>query len=113
MDKDLIENRSAPRSLVDQYYSIEFSLECLEYTYQFKIWNISSKGLCVVVKEDSEILKHLKVGDVLKIKYYQTNASQPAEFLTTEIRHITPDEEGRFKGHYLVGFLILDGHHPS
>lgn len=111
MDKGLIENRSETRSLVDQYHSVEFSLEGLEYTYQFKIWDISSKGLCVVVKKDSEILKHLKVGDVLQMKYYRTISSQPAEFLRTEIRHITLDEEGRFKGHYLVGFLILDGRH--
>ena len=102
-----MERRSEPRSIIDQYYSVEFSLSGCSFVYQFKIWNISSKGICVLVKEDSDLLNHLKVGDILNLKYYTTDSSRPIEFLKTEIKHITKDEQGRFKGVYLVGLSIL------
>ena len=103
-----MERRSEPRSIIDQYYSVEFSLSGCSFVYQFKIWNISSKGICVLVKEDSDLLNHVKVGDILNLKYYPADSSQPGELLETEIKHITKDEQGRFKGVYLVGLSILE-----
>ncbi len=108
MTNDLIERRSEPRRIIDQYYSVEFSLPDCAFVYQFKIWDMSSKGICVLVKEDSDLLNHMKVGDVLNLKYYTTEASKSAEFFKTEIKHITRDERGRFKGVYLVGLSILE-----
>jgi hypothetical protein len=102
------DKRSKPRTILDRYYSVEFSLSEVEFLYQFKIWNISQQGICVVVKEGSEILNHLKVGDILEMKYYPTDKQGSTEALRTEIRHITKDEQGRFKGHYLVGLSILE-----
>jgi hypothetical protein len=103
-----MERRSEPRSMIDRYYSVEFSLSGCSFVYQFKIWNISSKGICVLVKEGSDLLDHVKVGDILNLKYYTTDSSKPIEFLKTEIKHITKDEQGRFKGVYLVGLAILE-----
>jgi len=53
MNVDFTEKRSEPRRIIDQYHSVEFSLRDCAFTYQFKIWDISSKGICVLVKEDS------------------------------------------------------------
>ena len=108
MKKDFIEKRSESRSIIDKYYSVEFSISNTAYTYQFKIWDISKKGVCVLVTEDSDLLNHLKVGDILNLKYYSTDSSLPVEYLKTKIRHITKDEEGRFKGLCLVGLSILE-----
>ncbi|UCH00664.1 MAG: PilZ domain-containing protein [Deltaproteobacteria bacterium] len=108
MKEDFIEKRSEPRSIIDKYYSVEFSISNSAFVYQFKIWDISAKGVCVLVKEDSELLNHLKVGDVLNLKYYPADSSHPIEHLKTQIRHINKDEEGRFKGLYLVGLSILE-----
>jgi hypothetical protein len=108
MARDFLERRSEPRSIVDKYYSVEFSLSNMAFSYQFKIWDLSSKGLSVVVKEGSELLKHLKVGEVLRLKYYTTDASTHTEYLRTEIRHITKDQGERFRGHYLVGLSIFE-----
>lgn len=69
--------------------------------------------MCIAVKADSGLLKHLSVGDVLNIKYYPTDSSRPAEYLKTQIRHITKDEQGRFKEHFLVGLLILERQSPD
>lgn len=66
------------------------------------------KGICVAVKEDSALLKHLKVGNMSNMKYYPTDSSCSAEYLKTEIKHITKDKQGRFRGHVLVGLLILE-----
>ena len=113
MTKDFTERRSEPRTYINEYYSVEFSIGDTPFTFQFKIWNLSSKGMCVLVRKDSGLLEHLKVGDLLKMKYYKTDSSQPAkeyilkqttEHLKTEIRHITEHDEK----HCFVGLRILE-----
>jgi hypothetical protein len=101
------ERRAEPRFEIDKYYSVELSVPGTEFVYQFKIWNLSDHGLCVVVKEDSDLLKHLTVGSVLEMEYYPADVKSPRICLETEIKHITKQEEGRFSGHSLVGLLVL------
>jgi len=101
-----IKRRSERRSITDQYYSVEFSVKKSIFLYQFKIRNISPEGICVLVREDSDLLNYIKAGDILDLKYYKTDSSQSAE-LKTEIRHITENDKRRFKGLYLVGLSIL------
>ena len=60
------------------------------------------------MKEGSDLLNHVKVGDVLNLRYCPVDLSRPSELLKTEIKHITRDEQGRFKGVYLVGLSILE-----
>lgn len=110
---DRVERRSESRTELDQYYSVEFSAPGATYAYQFRIWDLSSEGICVVVKNDSDLLKHLEVGDVLNMKYYTTDSSGQTVYLKTQIKHITKDEQGRFKGHTLVGLLILERQTPD
>jgi hypothetical protein len=102
------ERRAEPRIEIDKYYSVELSVPGTEFVYQFKIWNLSEHGLCVVVKDDSDLLKHLAVGNILEIQYCPDDLASPKVSLKTEIRHITKQEEGRFSGHTLVGLLILE-----
>ena len=107
MTDNYIEKRAEPRSIIDQYYSVEFSVKREAFVYQFKIWDLSSKGMCVLVQEDSGVLKYLKTGHILNMKYYAKDSSKVTE-LKTEIKHITKDDTGKFKGHYLVGLSILE-----
>ena len=102
------ERRTELRRIIDEYYSVEFSISGVEMTYQFKIWNISTKGLCLLVRPDSDILGHLRVGNRIPMKFYRENASKPADFINTKIHHITQDETGKFRGHYLVGLGIAE-----
>jgi hypothetical protein len=101
------ERRSENRERVNEYFSVEFLVEGTETIYQFRIWDLSPHGMCVLVKSDSVLLSHVKVGQTLNMKYYRDDASKPVEYLTTEIRHITRDESGRFKDHYLIGLSII------
>ena len=76
--------------------------------YQFKIRDVSPTGIGILVNESSEVLDHLEVGNVLEMKYNPRNSSDLPESLETEISHITKIEQGEFKGHYIVGMLILE-----
>jgi hypothetical protein len=108
MISDRNENRDDSRTEVDQYYSVEFLIPDGNLIYQFRIWNLSSRGICVVVKEDSDLLKYLEVGNILDMKYHPADSSCPTEYLKTQIKHITKDKQGRFRNHVLVGLLILE-----
>ena len=102
------DKRFEARSRAGKYSSVEFSPNKETVTYQFKIRDIASSGIGILVNEGSALLKNLKVGDVLNMKYYPLNLAEQPEYIETEIKHITKDEKGRFKGHYLVGLLVLE-----
>jgi hypothetical protein len=101
------ERRSEIRSKDERYYSVQFTTRDLASFYQFKLWNISSKGLCILVKEDSKVLKHLKVNDTIEMAYYLTDSQGVHEMLKTQIKHITKNDSGRFQGHFMVGLSII------
>ena len=107
-NNDTLDRRFDPRHPPAKYYSVQFSLKELAYIYQFKIWNESSHGLCILISEDSDVLTHIHVGDVIEMKYYVSEAVGTTQEFKTEIRHITKQESGRFRRHYLVGLLILE-----
>ena len=100
--------RSAHTKRIYQFHSVEFSVRGIDIPYQFRIWDMSSACMYVLVNEYSDILPRLKVGDTLKMKYYSTDSVYRPECLKTAIRHITKNDQGRFKGHYLVGLEILE-----
>jgi hypothetical protein len=102
------ERRYQPIKQVDQYYSVEFSLSGCAFVYQFKIRKVSLKEICVLVREDSDLLNYLKVGDILNLKYYTTNSFRPVEYLKTEIRYISKNDKERLRGLCMVGLLILE-----
>ena len=109
MPDGLTLKRRDPRKIIDEFHSVEFSARNIDVSHQFKIWDLSLRGICVLVKEGASILKHIKVGDILDMKYYKPDSSEPSDYTKTEIRHITREEEGRFRGHYLVGLAVLEG----
>ncbi len=102
------ERRSEKRRTAERYYSVQFAAPVLDSVYQFKLWNISTKGMCILVKEDSVVLKQLEVDQVIRMTYYLANSQGANEVLKTQIKHITRHENGRFKGHYLIGLVILE-----
>lgn len=102
------DRRISPRTAPDKYYSVQFSVKDLGCIYQFKIRDVSQQGLCIQVDEKSEVMNHLKVGDILDMKYYISESMGTTETFKTEIRHISKDADTRFTGHYQVGLLILE-----
>lgn len=103
------EHRSEPRKMLKKYHSVQFMLGKVGPAYMFKLRDLSSQGLCILVRQDSAVLKVLKVGDVMEMEFFLPDARIPAEQLHTKIRHITPPEEDNlFKGHSRVGLSIMD-----
>jgi hypothetical protein len=88
------------------FHSVELSLRTLPSAYQFKILRTGSDPMCFLVKDNSDILNQIKVGDTLDMKYYSGDSAIPSKSLETEISDITRKEQGRFKGHCLVGIEI-------
>jgi hypothetical protein len=107
MASNLVLIKSQPKKEVDRSYRAEISVDGLDFAYQFRIWNKSSNYMCFLVKENSGLVSQLKVGDLLSLKCYYTDTYYPSEYLETAIQHITRKDEGRFKGHYVIGLEIL------
>lgn len=107
MSKSQKEMRSEERKPNPKYSSVEFFLKELSMGYHCKVRDISSKGMCIVVKEDSPVLDHLKVGDQLEMKYHFDRREAGVDLKDTQIKHITKHQDGKFKGHALIGLSIM------
>ena len=102
------DRRPESRTLLDLYYSVEFRLEETGNVYQFKLRDISSKGLGILVNKDSAVLKYLKVGDTLDMHYIPPESAGTSESLKTKIAHITEKDDEPFKGHFVIGLSITE-----
>ena len=103
-----IDRRPESRTMLDRYYSVEFQLQGTGNVYQFKLRDMSAKGLGILVNKDSAVLKHIKVGDTVDMKYIPPESAGSSESLKTQIAHITQKDEEPFKGHFLIGLLITE-----
>ncbi len=92
--------------MLDQFYSVEFSVQNVKFLYQFKIWKLPSNSAFVLVKDNSEILNWIKTGDTLFMKYYSSDPKGSTQEISTRILDITKHYEGRFKGHYVVSLGV-------
>jgi hypothetical protein len=106
--KNVLERKSQGKEIAKQYCSAEFLIDGLELPYQFRIQDISAPCLYVLVKENSDIVSRLKVGETLNVKYYSASSSPNKGYQKTAVRQITKNDQGRLKGHYLVGLEILE-----
>lgn len=102
------DRRPESRTLLDLYYSVEFRLEETGNVYQFKLRDMSSKGLGILVNKDSAVLKHLKVGNTLDMHYIPPESAGTSESLKTKIAHITEKEDEPFRGHFIIGLCITE-----
>ena len=97
-----------PRYILDKYYSVQFSINGYDPVYMFKLRDFSYNGLCILVKEDSDVLKRLKVNETLNMEYNPSLPQESSKFLKTRINDITKDHCGGFSGHRLVELSIID-----
>ena len=101
-----VERRSELRKNEEPMRSVELKLPSLPI-YLFKVKDSSQNGFCLLVKEDSNILEHIHVGQILNIRSYTEDKMESAEILLSEIKHITKNEESPYTGHQLVGLMVL------
>jgi hypothetical protein len=89
------------------YHSVEFSVDDPNILYQFKIRNSQDLPLFFLVREDSKILNHIKVGTIIKMKFNHNDTARPAEYRKIRIKAIARDNNGKFSGHLLVGLAEM------
>jgi hypothetical protein len=100
------ERRSENRQAVKDCYRAEIRLIGVP-VYEVKLQDLSSKGACILFKDNSSLLNHLQIGQSLMVKYFFEDRSKPSEVFQAVIKHITEVKEGRFKGYYSAGLSIL------
>jgi hypothetical protein len=87
----------------DHYQSVEFSVEGVHVpNRRCRIWHIHPQSNVILIRNDSNIAPHMRVGAKLKTKYYFPGRSYPDGVGETTIKEISREEQGRFKGHFLV-----------
>ena len=99
-------NKDESSTILDKYYSVQFSLSKMDPAYLFKLRDISSNGLCILVKQDSTVFRQLNEGDILDMEYNPTRSSGPTKLFKTQIT--SKNCYDRFKGHSLVELMIID-----
>jgi hypothetical protein len=102
------EKRAEPRIPTDQFYSVELYIADITRRYKFKLRDISTSGMSIIIKDDSLLLGHLKVGNIMEMLYSPPSRTAAPALLKTLIKHISKCETGRYKGHHIVGFSIIE-----
>ncbi len=107
MQQQALKKRIHPRTEVQSYHCIEVQTLKMSVKYQFKIWNSSSHGICILVKKDSDFLNKVTVGEILDVNYCHSDFSQPPDVHQTKIMHITKAKHDKFKNHCFVGLMVI------
>ena len=101
------DNRAETRDKPDQFCSAIIRIGGIP-VYQFELKDISKNGTCFIVRDDSTILRHLKVGELVDIQFRNQNGDGIIAFHRSKIIHITGANRGLYKGHRLVGVQIIE-----
>ena len=103
---DLAEYRPKAKTILDEFYSVQFFLNGKGIFYQFKLRNTSSNRPCILVKKDSLVFTELQVGDILDMKYNNPKSSDASRLFKTQITSKNPHD--RYTGHSIVELSIID-----
>ena len=99
--------RSDPRRTTLRNYRIEIKL-IGKPIYQFRVTDVSSNGAGILVKEDSDFLNLIEVGQIVDADFISPSGADPTGNYKAAIRHITKPSDGKNEGHCLVGLSILE-----
>ncbi len=106
------EKRAETREILEKMKSLELKLPDLPI-YVFKVKDTSPNGICFLVKGDSDILNHIKVGQSLNMRYHTEDITKPSEVFISEIKHITKADKHPYQSHHLVSLMVLEKRNQS
>ena len=101
------EKRADPRRIQLRNYRIEIKL-IGEPIYQFRVTDVSSYGAGLLVKEDSDFLSLVKVGQIVNADFLSPDGTDPKGTYRAEIKHISKPKKGKNGGHCLIGLSISE-----
>lgn len=106
-DQRRLESSESRVPLPEHFHSVEFVLQSPHPIYQFKLWRSERNRAFLLIKDSSTLLKHLKVGNILPMKYHYDGSALDTEVCDTQIEKIVNEEQGRFRGHHRVELAIV------
>jgi hypothetical protein len=103
------EKRKTPRSSEVPSPMVEIKFPGVPL-YQLKIQDAADKGVGFIVRPDSNLLNHIKPGQILKVGLIAPSEDyqRPSGRYLSRIEHITEVKERPFRGHMLVGLSFLN-----
>ncbi len=102
------ELRTESRKLANDFSSVEFRPDSLSISYQFKLRDISPRGIGILVNATSKVIETTHVGDIIYMNFYPKKKVQLPVSMKTQVKHITKHQEGRYKGNYIMGLYVLE-----
>jgi len=105
------ENRSEPRFTALKNFRVEIKLVG-EPIYQFRAIDVSNKGAGLLIKDDSDFLSMINLGQFVEANFISPKGLNPSGLYKAEIKHITKPEKGWHKGHCLAGIAISKNPSP-
>lgn len=107
-DKLKKESRSEIRNLASEGASLSFKPPGGTWEYHIKLRDFSASGLGLLVKEDSDLLKQIKVGDVFTVNYHEDTSPVTVQHRNVQVRHIYFPATGIPENHMIVGLRFLE-----
>ena len=102
------DRRLEPRVTKLSNHSAEFKIPGVP-VYQLKVRDLSANGAGIVARTDSKILNIIRIGQELDVKLISHGESAgPSGHYRSRIEHISELQEGRFRGHMVIGISILN-----
>lgn len=108
---DLAECRAEAKTILNEFYSVQFFLNDKDILYQFKLRNICSSGPCILVKYDSPVFRELQIGDILDMEYSKSEYLGASKFFKTKIT--SKSTHDLYTGHYIIELTIIDNEEPK
>jgi len=103
---DLVEHRSEAKTILDEFYSVQFFLKSKGIFYEFKLRNSSSNRPCILIKKESPVFTELQVGDILDMKYNNPESLDASRLFKTQIT--SKKSHDYYTGYYIVELSIID-----
>ena len=102
------ESRLESRITASDDASISFKPPGSDWEYHIKLRDFSASGLCLLVKEDSNLLKYIRVGDIFSVNYHENSDPMAVRTQTVQIRHISFPASGIPEKHMIVGLSFFN-----
>ena len=99
--------RAEPRRAQLRNYRVEIKL-IGEPIYQFRVTDVGTKGAGILIKEDSDFLSMIKVGQIVEVDFISPEGTAPSGNYKAAIKHITKLGKGKNDGHCVIGISILE-----
>jgi hypothetical protein len=104
---DLVaKRRFKAKFILGEYHSVQFFLNGSGLSHLYRLRYNTSNGPYILVKQDSSVLKELKVGDLMDMEYNRSESLGGSKTFKTLITSKIPDDH--YTGYSIVELSIVN-----